>query len=166
MSVLKMARATKLPCGTPHCSGLLVEWMLCTLTEKVLLQRKTAPVDFQSLNPVLMYSTTRRSWCDVESSARKPWCWGMRISLVLRCDLLPSISTISESQPTIPTFNTNYPLYLEDQAVCKKSRTQLLPKYNETSTPRLQISKSNIPTQVAAIAVKNFAAPKRPLKPR
>ncbi|GFV22294.1 hypothetical protein TNCV_3923541 [Trichonephila clavipes] len=32
-----------------------------------------------------MYATTHRSWCDVESSARKPCCWGMRMSLVLRC---------------------------------------------------------------------------------
>ncbi|GFT56361.1 hypothetical protein TNCV_1861881 [Trichonephila clavipes] len=48
------------------------------------ISRKTAPVDFRSLIPVLMYSTTRRSWCDVESSAWKPCCWGMRMSLVLR----------------------------------------------------------------------------------
>ncbi|GFS89570.1 uncharacterized protein TNCV_1810571 [Trichonephila clavipes] len=58
--------------------------MLFTLTDKVLLQRKKAPVDFRSLNPVLMCSTTRRSWCDVEISARKPCCWGMRMS-VLTC---------------------------------------------------------------------------------
>ncbi|GFV04974.1 hypothetical protein TNCV_2906421 [Trichonephila clavipes] len=70
---------------------------------------------------------------------------------------LPSTSTISESQPTIPTFNTNDPLYLVDQAIVKKSRKRLLPKYNETGTSFLQISKSNIPTKFAAIAVKKFS---------
>ncbi|GFT57409.1 uncharacterized protein TNCV_2035341 [Trichonephila clavipes] len=34
-----------------------------------LCKKKTAPVDFRSRNPVFMYSTTRRSWCDVESPA-------------------------------------------------------------------------------------------------
>ncbi|GFW92908.1 hypothetical protein TNCV_3495411 [Trichonephila clavipes] len=76
---------------------------------------------------------------------------------------LPSTSTISESQPTIPTFNTNDPLYLVDQAMVKKSRKRLLPKYNETGTSFLQISKSNIPTKFAAIAVKKFFAQKPPL---
>ncbi|GFX06407.1 hypothetical protein TNCV_2939351 [Trichonephila clavipes] len=46
--------------------------------------KETAPVDFLSLNHVLMYST-RRSWCDAESSARTPCCWRMRMPLVLRC---------------------------------------------------------------------------------
>ncbi|GFV99848.1 hypothetical protein TNCV_5082081 [Trichonephila clavipes] len=84
----------------------------------------------------------------------------------IEAHLLPSTSTISESQPTIPTFNTNDPLYSADQAIFKKSKKQLLPKYNETSTHRLQISKSNIFTQIAASAVKHFAAQKLPLKPR
>ncbi|GFV69275.1 hypothetical protein TNCV_3861971 [Trichonephila clavipes] len=55
-----------------------------TLSKAFWISRKTAPVDFRYLNPVLMYSTTRRIWCDVESSARKPCCWGMKMSLVLR----------------------------------------------------------------------------------
>ncbi|GFU61306.1 hypothetical protein TNCV_5033511 [Trichonephila clavipes] len=80
--------------------------------------------------------------------------------------LLPSTSTISESQPTIPTFNTNDPPYLADQAIVKKSRKRLLPKYNETGTSFLQISKSNIPAKFAAIAVKNVSAQKPPLIPR
>ncbi|GFT42576.1 hypothetical protein TNCV_2164971 [Trichonephila clavipes] len=83
-----------------------------------------------------------------------------------KAHLLPSTSTISESQPTIPTFNTNDPLYLADQAIVKKSRKRLLPKYNKTGTSFLQISKSNIPTKFAAIAVKKFATPKLPLIPR
>ncbi|GFW43424.1 hypothetical protein TNCV_4612851 [Trichonephila clavipes] len=41
------------------------------------MSRKTAPVDFRFWNPDLMYSTTRSSWCDVESPARKPCCWGI-----------------------------------------------------------------------------------------
>ncbi|GFX09963.1 hypothetical protein TNCV_4101041 [Trichonephila clavipes] len=77
--------------------------------------------------------------------------------------LLPSTSTISESQPPIPAFNTGVPLYLADRAIVKKSRKQLLPKYTETITPRLQFSKSNIPSHVVAIAVQNL---KRPLTPR
>ncbi|GFW53088.1 hypothetical protein TNCV_3293391 [Trichonephila clavipes] len=80
--------------------------------------------------------------------------------------LLPSTSTISESQPTIPIFNTNDPLQLADQEIVKKSRKWLLPKYNETGASFLQISKSNIPTKFATIAVKKFAAPKLPLIPR
>ncbi|GFW36832.1 hypothetical protein TNCV_4348731 [Trichonephila clavipes] len=46
-----------------------------------------------------------------------------------------STSTISESQPPIPKFNTKVPLYLANQAIVKKSRKQLLHKYTETSTP-------------------------------
>ncbi|GFX83699.1 uncharacterized protein TNCV_349631 [Trichonephila clavipes] len=80
--------------------------------------------------------------------------------------LLPSTSTISESQSTIPTFNTNDPQYLADQAIVKKSRKRLLPKYNEKGTSFLQISKSNIPTKFIAIAVKKFFAQKLPLIPR
>ncbi|GFW36587.1 uncharacterized protein TNCV_1955871 [Trichonephila clavipes] len=71
-----------------------------------------------------------------------------------------------ESQPTIPTFNTNDPLYLANQAIVKKSTKRLLPKYNETGTSFLQISKSNIPTKFAAIAVKKISAQKPPLIPR
>ncbi|GFW66601.1 putative RNA-directed DNA polymerase from transposon BS [Trichonephila clavipes] len=80
--------------------------------------------------------------------------------------LLLSASTISESQLFIPTFNIYDPLYLADQAIVKKSRKRLLPKYNETGTSFLQISKSNIPTKFAAIAVKKFTAQKLPLIPR
>ncbi|GFV08353.1 uncharacterized protein TNCV_327871 [Trichonephila clavipes] len=35
--------------------------------------------------------------------------------------LLPSTSTISESQPSIPTFKANVPSYLADQAIVEKS---------------------------------------------
>ncbi|GFV33646.1 hypothetical protein TNCV_4567611 [Trichonephila clavipes] len=76
--------------------------------------------------------------------------------------LLASTSTISQSQKPIPKFNPNGPSYLADQVIVKKSRKQLLPKYNETSTPRLQFSKSNTPIQVAAIVAQNFTARKKP----
>ncbi|GFV34654.1 hypothetical protein TNCV_1449581 [Trichonephila clavipes] len=49
--------------------------------------------------------------------------------------LLPSTSTLSEIQPPIPTFNSNVPLYLADQAIVKKSRKQLLPKYTVKQVP-------------------------------
>ncbi|GFW21909.1 hypothetical protein TNCV_1236341 [Trichonephila clavipes] len=42
-------------------------WPACSVP---IGREKTAPVDFRSRNPVFMYSTTRRSWCDVESPAR------------------------------------------------------------------------------------------------
>ncbi|GFX31927.1 hypothetical protein TNCV_3408421 [Trichonephila clavipes] len=71
-------------------------------------------------------------------------------------------NNISESQPPTPTFNTNVPSYLQDQAIVKRSRKQLLPKYTETDKPLLQFDKPNIPSQFAAIAVQNL---KRPLTP-
>ncbi|GFW64595.1 hypothetical protein TNCV_3514171 [Trichonephila clavipes] len=56
--------------------------------------------------------------------------------------------------------------FLADQAIVKKSRKRLLPKYNETGTSFLQISKSNIPTKFASDAVKKFSTQKLPLIPR
>ncbi|GFX54192.1 rho GTPase-activating protein 190 [Trichonephila clavipes] len=96
--------------------------------------------------------------------------------------LLQPASSLSRRNVSIPSFHIVFfhsstpitfqllqyqkiPILLADQAIVKKSRKRLLPKYNETGTPFLQISKSNISTKFAAIAVKKFAAQKLSLIP-
>ncbi|GFT47804.1 hypothetical protein TNCV_2501611 [Trichonephila clavipes] len=41
------------------------------------MSRKTAPVDFCFTKPVLIVSTTLKSWCDVDRLGRKPCCSGI-----------------------------------------------------------------------------------------
>ncbi|GFX23294.1 hypothetical protein TNCV_1558931 [Trichonephila clavipes] len=79
--------------------------------------------------------------------------------------LLPSTSTTSESQSSIPKVNTNAPLCLQDQAEVVISRKNFPAKYTETNTFRLRIPKTNIRPEFAVIAAQNLAAKKPPLKP-
>ncbi|GFW23851.1 uncharacterized protein TNCV_945361 [Trichonephila clavipes] len=81
-----------------------------------------------------------------------------------QAQLLPSTSTISESQPPIPKFSTNAPFCLQDQAIVGKSRKNFPARYTETKAFRLRILKTNIRPEFAAIAAQNLAAKKPPLK--
>ncbi|GFU71791.1 hypothetical protein TNCV_2345361 [Trichonephila clavipes] len=81
-----------------------------------------------------------------------------------QAQLLPSSSTISESQPPIPTLNANVPSYLQDQGIVKKPRDNFPAKSTETSTSCLDISKPNIRSQAATISAQKFCCQKTTFK--